>query len=536
MVPWTCERTKRALAICVGVAALTYYPANAQTSDTGAIAAPTTTATSAQNASAQDLAFAADFERFLDKAITRFPSMPAISVAIVHDGTPVFVKAKGRADIEAGVAATADTPFYIASSTKGFVGTAMALLDARETIDLDWTMRDLAPDVAFSPDIHADKITLRDLLSHRHGLIGDGMAFRLAYSGEYDAATLSHLLAGLKPDPEAPAGTFRYGNIGYNVAALLVERRTGRRWQDIVQGELLGPLAMTDTLTEGLAARDARSPVAAPYGGNRQRLYLVKADATMHAAGGMYASANDMARWLALQLSEKGVLAEAAAAARAPFATLDADFGPFRRTGYGLGWYSGPYEDAVLYHAFGSFTGARAHVSVLPAAGLGVAAATNDDGVGFRLVDLAALYAYDWYRHGPAHAEAKAAEQLDMLASQWAKQVEKVATQRAERAARPSQLTLPLAAYAGYYCNADFGTISVTPQGALLEVTMGRLHAVAGPGTAPDTVRAELIPGQGEELGFVVAGGVATAIDAFGSRFVPCIDSGGRAMPQPATP
>ncbi|MBL9067222.1 MAG: serine hydrolase [Sphingopyxis sp.] len=484
--------------------------------------------------SAQDQAFAADFERFLDRAMARFPSMPAISVAIVHRGVPVFVNAKGRADVEAGIAATPDTPFYIASSTKSFVGTAFALLDARGTIDLDWTMRELAPDIAFAPDVPADKISLRDLLAHRHGLAGDAMAFRLAYSGEYDDATLLRLLAQIRPDPDTPPGSFRYGNIGYNIAALLVERRIGRRWQDIVQDELLAPLAMTETLTEGLAERRG-APVAAPYRGG-ERLYLVKDDRTMHAAGGMYASASDMARWLTLQLQDKGELAQAAATARAPVATLDGAFGPFRRTGYGLGWYTGPYAEQTLYHAFGSFVGARAHVSVLPAAGLGVAAATNDEGAGFRIVDLAALYTYDWYLHGAMHAEAKAAEQIETLAGQWARQVEKVAAQRAERAARASQLTLPAAAYAGDYCNADYGTIGITPQGARLDLTMGRLHAAAEPGEAPDTIRAELIPGQGEEFRFVVTGGVATAIEAFGSRFDPCIDSGGKPMPPPAIP
>ena len=514
-------------AVLASIAVGSPCPVAAQTSDAGPAAAST-------GPSTQDQAFAADFERFLEEAMARFPSMPAISVAIVHRGVPVFVKAKGRADIEAGIAATSDTPFYIASSTKSFVGTAFALLDARGTIDLNWTMRELAPDVAFAPDIPADKITMRDLLSHRHGLAGDAMAFRLAYSGEYDAATLTRLLVEIKPDPETPLGTFRYGNIGYNLAALLVERRTGRRWQDIVQRELLGPLAMTETLTEGLAKRSG-PPVAAPYR-SAERLYLVKDDRTMHAAGGMYASANDMARWLTLQLADEGELAQAAAAARAPVATLDASFGPFRRTGYGLGWYAGPYAEQTLYHAFGSFVGARAHVSVLPAAGLGVAVATNDEGAGFRIVDLAALYAYDWYLHGAAHADTKAAEQMDAFAGQWAKQVEKVTVQRAERAERPSQLSLPPAAYAGHYCNADFGTIGVTPQGAGLELTMGRLHASSEPGTAPDVVRAELIPGQGEEYRFVIENGATVAIEAFGSRFAPCIDSGGQAMPPPATP
>ncbi len=522
-------------AIWVAAAAFAGQAALAQTGDGGTTAAPVTEIREPQDRDAQDRAFAADFDRFLDTAMARFPSVPALSVAVVRGGAPVFVGAKGRADVEGGVAATADTPFYIASSTKAFVGTALARLEARGTIDLDWTMHELAPDIAFAPEIRADQISLRDLLSHRHGLAGDAMAFRLAYSGDYDAAVLERLLAGLTPDAATPAGTFRYGNIGYNVAALLIERRTGLRWQDAVEAELLTPLGMTGTLAEGLAERGARPAVAAPYSGG-ERVYLTKVDQTMHAAGGMVASANDMARWLALQLADRGAIAEAAAAARKPVATLDSAFGPFRRTGYGLGWYSGLFEGGTLYHAFGSFAGARAHVSVQPDIGLGVAATANDDGAGFRLVDLAALYAYDWYRLGAAEAETRATAQLDALATQWAKQVEKVAAQRAERAARVSQLSLPPAAYAGDYCNADYGMIRVAPRGTQIDLAMGRLRGVTEAGTDPDTVRAELIPGQGEIFRFAVAGGVATAIEAFGSRFDRCMDRGGSVTPPPATP
>ena len=128
-------------AIGMAVAALAAQAALAQTGDGATIAAPV-----AESREVQDRAFAADFDRFLENTMARFPSVPALSVAVVRDGAPVFVGAKGRADVEGGIAASADTPFYIASSTKAFVGTALARLDARGTIDLDWTMRELAPD------------------------------------------------------------------------------------------------------------------------------------------------------------------------------------------------------------------------------------------------------------------------------------------------------------------------------------------------------------------------------------------------------
>jgi hypothetical protein len=65
---------------------------------------------------------------------------------------------------------------------------------------------------------------------------------------------------------------------------------------------------------------------------------------------------------------------------------------------------------------------------------------------------------------------------------------------------------------------------------------MGRLHAAAEPGRTPDTVRVELIPGQGEEIHFVVEGGKAAAVEALDSRFARCGDSASAAMPPPAIP
>src|SRR5687768_1354683 len=163
-------------------------------------------------------------DAFLASTLARFPTVPALSVAVASSEGPIYANARGRADIEANVPAAAETRFYIASSTKSFFGLTMALLDARGTIDLDWTLAELAPDIAFRPEIRAPEVTLRHLLTHSHGLQGRPIEFRLAFTGEHDPESLWRLLGRLEPNPEAPLGTFRYGNVGYNVAALLVER------------------------------------------------------------------------------------------------------------------------------------------------------------------------------------------------------------------------------------------------------------------------------------------------------------------------
>lgn len=479
--------------------------------------------------------FASDLEAFLVSTLARFETVPALSVAVARSDGPLYVRGLGRADVEAGEAADSDTRFYIASSTKSFVGLALALLDARGAIDLDWTLAELAPGVAFAPELRAGEVTLRRLLTHSHGLQGRPIELRLAYTGEHDPETLWQLLGRLEPNREAPPGTFRYGNIGYNLAALLVERRLGRTWQEIVEAEVLEPLGLAGTVTRGLAEARRRGRFAAPYDSLAAdapaRLYLVKQDDMMQSAGGMFSTARDMARWLEVNLAAAlgrptPLPAAVVAASHRPAATLADRFEMFERSGYGLGWYSGDYKGATLFHSFGGFSGARSHVSFMPERDLGVAVMANDEGIGFALADVAAAYAYDWFGEGPEAAASAAAAALDRVAARSEEQLQRRAADRAQRAKRGWTLTLPRAAYAGRYCSPDLGTLAVAERDGGLAIALGRLRARAEPFTEPDSVRIEPIPGSGSVLRFTVEGGAVVDARGFGATFERCGGAG----------
>jgi CubicO group peptidase (beta-lactamase class C family) len=485
-----------------------------------------------QQLDASEARFAADFAGFLQSSMARIPSIPSVSVAVARSDGPIYVAALGRADIEAGRAATADTRYYIASSTKSFVGLMMLLLEAKGRIDLDWTLAELAPDHRFAPELRAREISLRHLLNHTHGIAGGPIEDRLAFTGDHDPQTLWNLLPRLTPNSRAPLGTFNYSNLGYNVATLLIERRLGRRWQDLLKQEVLRPLRLRQTLAQRVEAARRRVPFAAPYFGlgpnGPERIGLVKTDRIMHSAGGMFSTAEDMAQWLSLQLAaEKGrpglpLPTAVLTASHRPVAGLNDSFGPFGRSGYGYGWYSGMYRGAPQFHSFGGFSGARAHVSFMPSQDVGVSIITNDEGAGFMFVDIAAAYAYDWFIEGAEAAAARGNEAVEKLAREAERRPLAVAAERAKRATRPWRLTLPLAAYAGRYCNADHGTIVVTAEGERMRVRMGLMNAVAEPFTEPDSVRVELRPNNGIVVQFTTDGNSASALRAFDKRFDRC--------------
>src|SRR5688572_25174207 len=54
------------------------------------------------------------------KTMAMFPDLPGIAVVVIKDDRPIFVRAYGMADKEAGIKADSDTLFYTGSSTKSF--------------------------------------------------------------------------------------------------------------------------------------------------------------------------------------------------------------------------------------------------------------------------------------------------------------------------------------------------------------------------------------------------------------------------------
>jgi hypothetical protein len=241
----------------------------------------------------------------------------------------------------------------------------------------------------------------------------------------------------------------------------------------------------------------------------------------------MFSTAGDMTRWLAAQLAaERGrptrVPAAVVAATHRPIGTMDDNFEIFRRTGYGLGWYSGPYQGGTLYHSFGGFVGARSHVSFLPGRDVGVAVLTNDEGIGFALADIVAAYVYDWFVGGAVTAAANAGRILDQVAARAEQRRAAVAADRARRAGRSWRLTLSPSAYAGRFCSEDYGAVELAEQEGRLHLRWGRLRAALDPFTDENTARVEVIPGQGQVLRFLLENGAVAGLDLDGTVFRRC--------------
>lgn len=460
----------------------------------------------------------------LDAAAARLMALnftPGLSVAVFsRDG--VYARGFGVSDLSNGQRADAETAFYIASSTKPLTALALAKLHQRRELNLDSTLTAYAPDAPFPENVRADEVTLRQMLCHISGIDNRPIGFRSAFSGQHDPDTLWRLLSASELNAEAPLGTYAYTNVGYNITTVLTDRKHGVRWQDLLDREVFAAAGMTRSSARMSRAQREGWNVAKPHqmdaSGAPQRISLEKNDQTMQSAGGVIMSANDAARWLELMVRDGRVgnrqvaTPEVIASTRAPLAQLSGDDSTgYRRDAYGLGWNIGPYRDTTMLHHFGGFAGFAAHVSYIPAAGVGVAAFANDSTAGQIPIHAIANYAYDRVL-GHGDANQRLDEAIQTGEERRARGVQNIQNDRANRAGRQWTLTRPRAAYAGAYESETWGRIDITVEGEALNVRFGALQAQAEPFTQPDSVRVELIPGQGEPLLFQGEGETPSAL------------------------
>lgn len=464
------------------------------------------------------------FDDFIEQ-VRRLELAPGLAVAVVQGDEVIYLKGFGYADVAHGRKVTPETVFYIASSTKSFTGTAVAILDVRGELDLDATLADYLPQARLQEPLDPSEITLRDLLTHTHGILNYGpVTFRSAYSGAAPHEQMVELLYahGAAEDGRA----FQYSNIGYNVASLAMDEELRMGWKDVLAREIFEPLGMSNTT--GYVSRVPHDELALPYSieavGFIERHYA-KSDENMHAAGGLVTTVADLARWLEVNLNdgrldgEQVIPAEAIREAQRPQAEQDAEFMKFKRTGYGLGWNTGSYEGDPFVHHFGGFSGFHSHISFMPEHDIGVAVLANDAFLGSRMADVVARYIYDTLLAKEGVADKYALELVE-LSDGAAEMREQVAADRSRRAARPQTLSHPLYAYAGVYENPAIGSVEFKVVGDALEATMGPLwSAVEVYDHTKDALRIELAGG-GSVVVFEFGDGQrAESITAMGTKF-----------------
>lgn len=290
-----------------------------------------------------------------------------------------------------------NSPIYVASSTKSFTGTLLKMLEEEKVLDLNKSLADYLPQLNFKDSIKTEKITIKNLLNHTHGIFSTSLTWKtafLGYSGKNE-----ELINDLNTDfIYDPSGKFRYSNVGPIIAGMVVENVTGETWKTEMKDHIFKPLKMDHTRAN-VSEYDLKNirpslTVSKEKGVIEKGFY--KEDITMHAAGGIISTINDLSKWLRANITEdQNLLSQKAwTDLHTSTAPQDKEYFTYHRTGYSLGWDIADYQDEEILTRFGNFAGISFHISFMPDQKEGVIAFSNDNRA-YLLPHLMADYAYN---------------------------------------------------------------------------------------------------------------------------------------------
>lgn len=222
---------------------------------------------------------------------------PSLAVAVARQGRIVWEEGFGMADQERGMPATAKTLYSIASISKPITATALMTLVERGKIDLERP----ANDYLGTPGItglagDASGATVRRLLSHTAGL---PTYVRYAFEGDSAHADLDRAIARYAIAVYPPGRLYDYSNLGYGILGKIIERVSGRRYEDYVRDEVFVPLGMAAS-TIGTGAGIADAAVRYSEAGKPLPFY----DTDHRGASGVYTSAHELIRFAMFQLRD----------------------------------------------------------------------------------------------------------------------------------------------------------------------------------------------------------------------------------------
>jgi D-alanyl-D-alanine carboxypeptidase len=231
--------------------------------------------------------------------------LPGVAAGIVVDDELAWSGGFGFADVETKRPHDAQTLFRIASITKTFTATAIMQLRDEGKLHLD------DPAVAFLPELRdasnpfgaIETVTLRRMLSHESGLMGDPPGSRW-FHDIYEASPQANLARVREIGTRIPANVQqKYSNLAYQLLGEIVARLDGRPYVDAIRARILDPLGMGSSAFHPLPAElEARRAV-----GYRARWLsdaftpAVGLTEFPAAEGGLQSCVEDVATWLSAQ-------------------------------------------------------------------------------------------------------------------------------------------------------------------------------------------------------------------------------------------
>lgn len=315
---------------------------------------------------------------------------PGASMVIVKDGETLLAKGFGLRDREKNLPVTERTLFAIGSSTKAFTTFAIGLLVDEGKLDWDKPVRTWIPEFKLKDHVATERMTPRDLVTHRSGLPRHDM---LWYNTTYTRSDMVNRLQYLDFSKDFRT-TWQYNNLMYLTAGYLTERVTGAMWESTINSRIFMPLGMTHSNFSVVDAQKT-DDYAIPYDEFEKNIRRrdFRDISNVGPAGSIMSNAEDMAAWVKVHLGNGNGVGPTAGKPYIKKSTLNdmhtshmsmpGGYNAETETlsvGYGLGWFVDVYRGVRRVHHGGNIDGFSCLVTLIPEKNLGFVVMVNQNG------------------------------------------------------------------------------------------------------------------------------------------------------------
>ncbi|XP_006812257.1 uncharacterized protein LOC100377760 [Saccoglossus kowalevskii] len=339
--------------------------------------------------------------------------VPGLNLALVKDGETVYTKGYGVSNMDSKSPVTEHTLFAIASITKSFTSTLLAMLLSGHS-DVTWAtpIRQYLPDFDLGDRFRTEQTNLHDLLSHKEGKLDDTDYILL---GGFNITRDSYISHRKYMEQIFPfRSSFAYLNSMYAIAGYIAEQIGADTWENLIQERIFNALGMD---ASSFTHSDWGNPDLAEsyvYMFNRYEYYKIDKSTFWsiynHApAGSIMSNAVDMTKYMKFilnegknkngeQLVDKIQLAETHKpqnAVKNPilfskpiFPVSDSSYT------YGLGWINGIYRGYLKSYHTGAYPGFNSLITLLHASKTGIYAGTNGPYDTYAMLALEVIHRY----------------------------------------------------------------------------------------------------------------------------------------------
>jgi len=429
-----------------------------------------------------------DLDAYVESVQKEF-EVPGIALAIVKDGKVVVAKGYGFRKLGESARVDDRTLFGIASNTKAFTATALGILVEEGKLEWDAPVIRYLPWFQLSDPYVTRELTIRDLLVHRSGL-GLGAGDLLWWpSSTYNRKEIAKRLQFI-PLVKSFRGAYAYDNVLYLIAGEVIEAVSGETWEQFVASHILSKVGMTDSNVRHSDAAGGGNVAAthAEIDGKVRPISPFTSDNT-NPAGGVNASAKDIAKWMIVQL-DSGRVADGtrlfsprttvqlwSIVTPTPDGNPPPELAALRANfnGYALGFGVRDYRGHKLVQHTGGLPGYVSKVAMIPELKLGVAVLTNQEsGEAFESITY---YVLDHFLGVSRTNWLGAFKTLHARIDSMTARMEKEIAAKRDSTSRPP---LPLASYAGTYNDPWYGDVTISLENGKLVIRFDHTPSLVG--------------------------------------------------------